>query len=168
MFGNFKLVWGGIRRLRRGNVKDVLTLVLTSLSISRSRFKQRKIPLLISLPNVLRFCVDFWAYWEIYVFFKGWVKVHNFRVISALKWARARTQTQRKKFPSSLAQQRTNCSFSFNKHGNLYFYCIIIVYILSSIFLKKLRNSVERRKRYGRKSVQYLYSVMQILAAKTT
>ena len=49
---------------------------------------------------------------------------------SPRKWARARTQ--RRNFPQAKLDSEKNCSFSFNEHGDLYFYCIIIVYILSS------------------------------------
>ena len=43
-------------------MKAVLTSLNTAfLPISRSRFKQRKISMLISLSTVWQFCVNFWV-----------------------------------------------------------------------------------------------------------
>ena len=48
------------------------------------------------------------------------------------------------------------------------FYCIIIVRILSSLFKRKLKNVIGRKKRYRWKCAPKSYSVMQIMAAKIT
>ena len=46
------------------HVKAVLTTFNTALlPISRSRYKQREISLLISLTTVWWFCVNFWVVW---------------------------------------------------------------------------------------------------------
>ena len=46
------------------HVKAVLTWLITAfLPISRSRFKQRKISMLISLTTARQFCVNFWIFW---------------------------------------------------------------------------------------------------------
>ena len=43
-------------------MKAVLTSLKTAfLSISRSRYKQRQISMVISLTNVWRFCANFWV-----------------------------------------------------------------------------------------------------------
>ena len=55
---------------------------------------------------------------------------HDFCVISACKLACARTQ--RKKIKAKLDSE-INVRFLLNGHGNLYFYSIIIVCILSSL-----------------------------------
>lgn len=50
-------------------LKTVLTsLDMTFLPMSCSRFKEREIPLFKTIANVLRFCINFWAFWERYFF----------------------------------------------------------------------------------------------------
>ena len=50
-------------RLKAGvNVKAVFTSLNTAfLPISRSRFKRRQIPMLITLSTIWQFCVNFWV-----------------------------------------------------------------------------------------------------------
>ena len=44
------------------NVKAVFTSLNTAfLPISRSRFKRRQIPMLITLSTIWQFCVNFWV-----------------------------------------------------------------------------------------------------------
>ena len=53
----------GLDRLKAGvNVKAVFTSLNTAfLPISRSRFKRRQIPMLITLSTIWQFCVNFWV-----------------------------------------------------------------------------------------------------------
>ena len=51
------------REIKAGvNVKAVFTSLNTAfLPISRSRFKRRQIPMLITLSTIWQFCVNFWV-----------------------------------------------------------------------------------------------------------
>ena len=67
---------------------------------------------------------------------------HDFRVISVRKWARVRTQ--RKNFPQAKLHSEINVCFLLNEHGNLFFYCIILVHILSPLIKKKIKKIIGR------------------------
>ena len=56
---------------------------------------------------------------------------YDFRVISARKSNGARTQ--RNNFPQAKLDKEINACFVLNEHADLYFYCVIIVNILSSL-----------------------------------
>ena len=49
-------------------------------------------------------------------------------------------------FPLAWLHNEINARFVFNEHGNLYFYCIIIVYMLSSSIRKKWKNVIGRKR----------------------
>ena len=61
---------GNVSTIKAGvNVKAVFTSPNTAfLPISRSRFKRRQIPMLITLSTIWQFCVNFWVifrlFWE--------------------------------------------------------------------------------------------------------
>ena len=79
---------------------------------------------------------------------------HDFRVLSARKWARARTQ--RRKYPS---RERNKCYFSFKR---AWWHIILFN-------LKKIKQILsDRKKRYRWKRAKNRYSGMQIITAKTT
>ena len=74
-------------------------------------------------------------------------------------------------FPQAKLNSGINACFLLNGLCNLYlFYCIIMVYILSSLIKKEnFKILPEGKKRYRWKSAQNGYSVMmQIMTAKTT
>ena len=81
---------------------------------------------------------------------------HNFR-LSAPRWARARTQAR--------LNSEINTRFLLNKHGDLYFYCIIIVYILSSL-IEKEKQFLGRKRRCSWKRAQNSYSRMQTMTTQ--
>ena len=60
---------------------------------------------------------------------------HHFRVISAHKWARARTRKDI--LPQAKLDSEINACFLLNEQGDLYFYCIIIVYITESSLIAR-------------------------------
>ena len=53
--------------------------------------------------------------------------------------------------------------FLSNEHGDLYFYCVIIVYVLYSLIKKKLKKIIGRKKDRAEKHD----SRMQIMISKT-
>ena len=71
-------------------------------------------------------------------------------------------------FPQAKLNSKINARFLLNDHGNLYFCCIIIVYILSSLLEKKIKNIIGKEKDVGERVQKNRYSVMQFMTEKTT
>ena len=72
---------------------------------------------------------------------------HDIRVISACTWACARTKRVVRDLPQSKLDSEKNAPFLLNKHGDLYFYYIKILYILSSLFSNKNKKNCRKEKK---------------------
>ena len=73
----------------------------------------------------------------------------------------------KRNFPQAKFDNKVYVPFLLNEHGDLYFICIIIVYILFSL-IKKIEKTLSDRKKDLRESVQKNpYSGMQIMTPKT-
>ena len=66
---------------------------------------------------------------------------HDFRVISARKWARARTQ--RKNFPQARLDSEINYSFLLNVHGDLY----LLLYFSKQCLVGNIQRKLKKNHR---------------------
>ena len=69
-------------------------------------------------------------------------------------------------FSQTKLSREIKARFLLNEHGNLYFYCIVIVYILSFLILKNEEMS-EGKKEIQVKECTKPLPGMQIMTAKT-
>ena len=68
-------------------------------------------------------------------------------------------------------RQRNKCLFLSNEHGDLYFYCVIIAYVLYSLIKKKFKKIIGRKKDRAEKHdsrMQIMWSQKQRLEKHLT
>ena len=118
----------------------------------------------------------YWCYWvqntyydELFEVILRWflsIALHTIFVSLVLANESVHIHNKRN-FPQAKFDNKVYVPFLLNEHGDLYFICIIIVYILFSL-IKKIEKTLSDRKKDIRESVQKNpYSGMQIMTPKT-